>query len=98
MLAGLAFKRKWPKQEEAEGKPWDKPNIVTGATVQVCWEKFASTLRFKSIMLNTINLSSGLRGISKIMENCRDNADVLKEGLEKTGRLNIVSKDEGVHW
>lgn len=30
------------------------------------------------------------------MENCQDNATVLKEGLEKTGRFNIVSKDHGV--
>lgn len=30
------------------------------------------------------------------MENCRDNMLVLKDGLEKTGRFNIVSKDNGV--
>lgn len=30
------------------------------------------------------------------MENCHENAMVLKEGLEKTGRFNIVSKDNGV--
>uniref|UniRef100_A0A2P2LIN5 Uncharacterized protein MANES_02G080400 n=1 Tax=Rhizophora mucronata TaxID=61149 RepID=A0A2P2LIN5_RHIMU len=30
------------------------------------------------------------------MENSRDNMLVLKEGLEKTGRFNIVSKDNGV--
>ncbi|KAL9672211.1 hypothetical protein QQ045_028461 [Rhodiola kirilowii] len=30
------------------------------------------------------------------MENCQGNAMVLKEGLEKTGKFNIVSKDEGV--
>lgn len=30
------------------------------------------------------------------MENCRDNMLVLKEGLEKTERFNIVSKDMGV--
>lgn len=30
------------------------------------------------------------------MENCKENAMVLKEGLEKTGRFNIVSKDNGV--
>ncbi|KAF3431000.1 hypothetical protein FNV43_RR25730 [Rhamnella rubrinervis] len=41
MLAGLAFKRKWQNKRKAEGKPYDKPNIVTGANVQVCWEKFA---------------------------------------------------------
>lgn len=31
-----------------------------------------------------------------MMENCRENAMVLKEGLEKSGRFNIVSKDNGV--
>lgn len=30
------------------------------------------------------------------MENCQGNAMVLKGGLEKTGRFNIVSKDKGV--
>lgn len=35
MLAGLAFKRKWQNRRKAEGKPCDKPNIVTGANVQV---------------------------------------------------------------
>lgn len=30
------------------------------------------------------------------MENCQENAMVLKEGLERTGRFNIVSKDNGV--
>lgn len=30
------------------------------------------------------------------MENCHENAMVLKEGLEKTGYFNIVSKDDGV--
>lgn len=30
------------------------------------------------------------------MENCRENALVLKQGLEKTGRFNILSKDIGV--
>lgn len=35
MLAGLAFKRKWQARRKSEGKPCDKPNIVTGANVQV---------------------------------------------------------------
>lgn len=30
------------------------------------------------------------------MENCLENARVLKEGIEKLGRFNIVSKDIGV--
>ena len=36
MLAGLAFKRKWQLQRKAAGLPCDKPNMVTGANVQVC--------------------------------------------------------------
>jgi len=35
MLAGLAFKRKWQNKMKEAGKPYDKPNIVTGANVQV---------------------------------------------------------------
>ena len=35
MLAGLAFKRKWQQKRKSLGKPYDKPNIVTGANVQV---------------------------------------------------------------
>uniref|UniRef100_A0A0E0KIB9 Glutamate decarboxylase n=1 Tax=Oryza punctata TaxID=4537 RepID=A0A0E0KIB9_ORYPU len=219
MLAGLAFKRRWQNKMKAAGKPCDKPNIVTGANVQVCWEKFAryfevelkevklsdgyyvmdpakavdmvdenticvaailgSTLNgefedvkllndlltkknaetgwdtpihvdaasggfiapflypelewdFRLPLVKSINVSGhkyGLvyagigwrtcprsssststtsaptsppspstspRGYKNIMENCQENAMVLKQGLEKTGRFNIVSKDNGV--
>ncbi|HEX3946065.1 MAG TPA: glutamate decarboxylase, partial [Acidimicrobiales bacterium] len=40
-LAGLAMKWRWRKAREAAGRPADRPNIVMGANVQVCWEKFA---------------------------------------------------------
>lgn len=36
------------------------------------------------------------QGYRNIMENCHNNAMVLKEGLEKTGLFNILSKDIGV--
>uniref|UniRef100_A0A804R6U9 glutamate decarboxylase n=1 Tax=Zea mays TaxID=4577 RepID=A0A804R6U9_MAIZE len=42
MLAGLAFKRRWQNKRRAEGKPFDKPNIVTGANVQVLTVRFHS--------------------------------------------------------
>lgn len=35
MLAGLAFKKKWQNKRKGQGKPFDRPNIVTGANVQV---------------------------------------------------------------
>lgn len=37
-----------------------------------------------------------MQGYKNIIENCQENAMVLKNGLEKTGRFNIVSKDNGV--
>jgi glutamate decarboxylase len=37
-----------------------------------------------------------MQGYKNIMDNCQENAMVLKEGLERTGRFNIVSKDNGV--
>lgn len=40
MLGGLALKWNWRKKREKEGKPTDKPNIITGP-VQICWHKFA---------------------------------------------------------
>lgn len=39
-LSILAFKHKWKNRIKEEGKPYDKPNIVIGENVQVCWEKF----------------------------------------------------------
>ena len=41
MLGGLALKRRWQDARRAAGKPIDRPNIVMGINVQVCWEKFA---------------------------------------------------------
>ena len=40
MLAGMALKWKWRERMRAAGKPIDKPNLVMGINVQVCWEKF----------------------------------------------------------
>ena len=42
MLGGLALKRRWQHRRRAEGKPADRPNLVMGVNVQVCWEKFAN--------------------------------------------------------
>ncbi|HUK96096.1 MAG TPA: glutamate decarboxylase [Gaiellaceae bacterium] len=42
MLGGLALKRRWQARRKAEGKPIDKPNLVMGINVQVCWEKLAN--------------------------------------------------------
>jgi glutamate decarboxylase len=40
MLGGMALKWRWRARREAAGRPADRPNLVMGANVQVCWEKF----------------------------------------------------------
>jgi glutamate decarboxylase len=40
MLAGMALKWRWRERQRAAGRPVDRPNLVMGINVQVCWEKF----------------------------------------------------------
>jgi glutamate decarboxylase len=42
MLGGLALKRRWQQRRRAAGESTEKPNMVMGINVQVCWEKFAN--------------------------------------------------------
>jgi glutamate decarboxylase len=42
MLGGLALKRRWQHKRKTSGKSADKPNLVMGINVQVCWEKFCN--------------------------------------------------------
>ena len=39
MLGGMALKWRWRDRMRAAGKPVDRPNLVMGINVQVCWEK-----------------------------------------------------------
>jgi glutamate decarboxylase len=40
MLGGLALKWRWRARQQAAGKPSDRPNMVMGSNVQICWDKF----------------------------------------------------------
>jgi glutamate decarboxylase len=42
MLGGLALKRRWHQRRRAAGKSTDRPNMVMGINVQICWEKFCN--------------------------------------------------------
>ncbi len=39
ILGAMALLWRWRAKRKAEGKPFDKPNLVTGP-VQICWDKF----------------------------------------------------------
>jgi glutamate decarboxylase len=55
MLGGLALKWKWREKRIKEGKPTDKPNIITGP-VQICWHKFA---RYFDVEIREIPMEHG---------------------------------------
>lgn len=55
MLGGLALKWKWREKRLKEGKPADKPNIITGP-VQICWHKFA---RYFDVEIREIPMEHG---------------------------------------
>jgi glutamate decarboxylase len=40
MLGGLALKWRWRQRRTEAGLSADRPNLVMGSNVQVCWEKF----------------------------------------------------------
>ncbi|XP_052181490.1 glutamate decarboxylase-like isoform X3 [Diospyros lotus] len=107
MLAGLAFKRKWQAKRKAENKPYDKPNIVTGANVQVCWEKFA---RYFEVELKEVKLTEGyyimdpVKAVELVDENTICVAAILGSTLtgefEDVKLLNelIAKKNKEIGW
>jgi glutamate decarboxylase len=40
MLGGMALLWRWRARARAAGRPAERPNLVMGVNVQVCWEKF----------------------------------------------------------
>ena len=40
MLGGMALLWRWRARRRAARKPTDRPNLVAGINIQVCWEKF----------------------------------------------------------
>jgi glutamate decarboxylase len=42
MLGGLALKRRWQQRRRAAGKSTERPNMIMGINVQICWEKFCN--------------------------------------------------------
>ncbi len=60
MLGGLAMKRRWQARRRAEGKPTDRPNLVTGP-VQICWHKFA---RYFDVEMREMPMAEGRLGLT----------------------------------
>ncbi|SDU45337.1 glutamate decarboxylase [Stappia sp. ES.058] len=71
MLGGLAMKRRWEARRRAQGKPTDKPNLITGP-VQVCWHKFT---RYWDVEHREIPMENGrmLMTPEEVLKLCDEN-------------------------
>ena len=72
MLAGLAMKWRWREKRKEAGKPSERPNLVMGANVQVCWEKFC---RYWDVEPRLVPLSDGRFHLTAdgAVEHCDEN-------------------------
>jgi len=72
MLGGLALKRRWRERRRAAGQRADRPNLVMGANVQVCWDKFC---RYWDIEPRKMPLEPGRTclGAAEAAELCDEN-------------------------
>jgi glutamate decarboxylase len=92
MLGGLALKWRWRERMRAQGKPADRPNLVTGP-VQVCWHKFA---RYWDVELREIPMEPGRLTMTgeEVVKRCDENTIgvVPTLGLTFTGHYEPVKE------
>ena len=77
MLGLLAHKWTWKKKRQQAGQPTDKPNIIFGADVHVCWEKFA---RYFDVEMRVIPLEKGRFTITSAAVEERIDANTIAVG------------------
>jgi len=92
MLGGMALLRKWKERQKAAGKPYDKPNLVTGA-VQICWIKFC---RYWEIEHREVPMEEGrfTMNAEEAIKRCDENTIgvVPTFGLTFTGQYEPVKE------
>lgn len=71
MLGGMAMLRRWQAKQKKAGKPFDKPNLITGP-VQICWHKFT---RYWDIEHREIPMEEGrlLMSPEEVIKLCDEN-------------------------
>jgi glutamate decarboxylase len=108
MLAMLAHKRSWQRRREAAGLPTDQPNMVMGADVHTCWEKFA---RYFEVEARIVPMEEGRYTIgAEQVEPLLDDRTIAVAGLLGTtftgqmddlrsldGLLTRLAEERGLH-
>jgi glutamate decarboxylase len=72
MLGGVAAWLRWRDHRKAEGKPYDKPNLVMSTAYQVVWEKFCQLWQ---IEMRTVPITHDhpTLDIAKTIQMCDEN-------------------------
>jgi glutamate decarboxylase len=90
MLGGMGMKRRWEARRKAQGKPTDKPNLITGP-VQICWHKYT---RYWDIEHREIPMEDGrfLMTPEEVLKRCDENTIgvVPTLGVTFTGQFEPV--------
>jgi glutamate decarboxylase len=97
MLAMLAHKRSWQRRREAAGLPADRPNMVMGADVHTCWEKFT---RYFEVEARVVPLEEGRYTIgAQEVEPLLDERTIAVAGLlgtTFTGQMDDLRSIDGL--
>lgn len=92
ILGALALLRRWQARRKAEGKPYDKPNLVTGP-VQICWVKFC---RYWDVEHREIPMEDGrlIMNAEEAIKRCDENTIgvVPTFGVTFTGQYEPVEE------
>jgi glutamate decarboxylase len=107
MLAGMALKRRWAARMKAAGKSAERPNIVMGANVQVCWEKFC---RYWDVEARMVPVEEGILHLTadRAVAHCDENTIGVVAILGSTfdgsyepvaeiaAALDVLEKEKGI--
>jgi glutamate decarboxylase len=72
MLGGLALKWRWRERRRQAGLSSERPNLVMGANVQVCWEKFCRYWDVEPRLVAVDERTPHLTG-ARAVEHCDEN-------------------------
>ena len=73
MLGGLALQRRWRARRRAAGLSTEAPNLVMGANVQVCWEKFCRYFDVVPRMPCRSDRTAGTSRPRRLLRHCDEN-------------------------
>ena len=70
MLGGVAAWLRWRERRKAEGKPYDKPNLVMSTAYQVVWEKFCQLwqIEMRTVPITRKNITLNIEEAIKMCD------------------------------